>query len=304
MEHPGGFNSTAWCGSRRFRIAAIAVVLCAPCDLAAQEVDNEAPLADLGVLEGSWHADGDDFQSSLTYRWIFEGQVLEGVNEVRYGESDTSRYHGLYTWDEGAQEITYLLTADDGELHRGRAWWADGVLWHEAIVSGGSIDSYASAMRPRNEKLEYYADHAAVHAVDSLLDAEPLVDTRLPGSDEGGTRYIVLMRLRHDLWERYAETGVWPEDLEANEALHGHIVYWDDQWNAGKVIMTGGMGGEYGDNVARIVLNVTDGDEAEAIVRGDPAVRKHVFQVQIRPFTVHRVEVPFEDPADEGTSGG
>jgi uncharacterized protein YciI len=98
--------------------------------------------------------------------------------------------------------------------------------------------------------------------------------------------YVVLLRLRHDLFLKWKETGKWPDDKEANKALGAHGKYWSEQLKAGRAILAGGMKGDYWDNVALIVFEAKSLEEAERIVKSDPAVKAYVFQAQVRPFDV------------------
>jgi hypothetical protein len=41
--------------------------------------------------------------------------------------------------------------------------------------------------------------------------------------------FIVLLRLRYDLFGKWKDTGKWADDAAANEALSGHVRYWTDQ---------------------------------------------------------------------------
>ncbi len=99
--------------------------------------------------------------------------------------------------------------------------------------------------------------------------------------------FIMLIRLRYDLYARWKATGVWPDDPEANKALDGHSAYWREQLRQGRAVMAGGMSGDYWDNAAIIVFEASSLKEAEAIVAADPAVRAYVFQAQVRPFDVN-----------------
>lgn len=99
--------------------------------------------------------------------------------------------------------------------------------------------------------------------------------------------YVVLLRLRWDLYARWKETNTWPTDSTANAALAGHSLYWEAQRHAGRAILAGGMKGEYWDNAALIIFCAKTDAEADSIVRQDPAVRAHVFQAQVRGFDVH-----------------
>ena len=128
----------------------------------------------------SWQAEGEGFVSTLTYRWRFEGRLLEAANELTDDKGAVmARYHGAYAWDPDAGDMVFWTMAESGELHRGRATWRDGVLWHEATVSGGRITTYASAMRWQGERMEYYADYAASRAGPELLERKPLVYRRV-----------------------------------------------------------------------------------------------------------------------------
>ena len=99
--------------------------------------------------------------------------------------------------------------------------------------------------------------------------------------------YVVLIRLRHDLYLKWKESGKWPDDAEANKALAGHGAYWQKQLQEGRALLAGGMKGDYWDNVAMIVFEAADQVEAERIVKDDPAVKAYVFQAQVRQFDVN-----------------
>jgi hypothetical protein len=144
------------------------------------------PLAALDVLTGTWTAKGSGFNTTLRYRWLLDGRVLEAANEVSGGDGRVlARYRGMYAWDAGRKEIVFWTAAESGEVHRGRAWWADGVLWHEADVSGGRIEAYASAVRPTDGRLEYFAAYGSKRAGPELLETKPLVYVR---GESGGER--------------------------------------------------------------------------------------------------------------------
>jgi uncharacterized protein len=98
--------------------------------------------------------------------------------------------------------------------------------------------------------------------------------------------YVVLLRLRHDLYLRWKESGKWPDDKEANAALAGHGEYWAKQLKEGRAVLAGGMKGDYWDNVALIVFEAESEEQAQKIVKADPAVKAYVFQAQVRPFDV------------------
>ena len=142
---------------------------------AAPVASDRGPLADLAPLIGTWEGRGSGFSTELRYRWIFPGAVLEASNEVRNGAGELiGRYHGNYLWDAGREQIVFLTAGAGGEVHRGRAWWRDGILWHEAVVSGGRIEGYAAAVRPADGRIEYFADYGTRTADTALLRTEPL----------------------------------------------------------------------------------------------------------------------------------
>lgn len=144
------------------------------------------PLAQFEVLTGgTWSAQGDGFSTALTYRWLLPGSMLEASNEVRGADGELlTRYRGAYIWDAGRGEVTFWTASANGEVHRGRAWWADDVLWHEAEVSGGAVDGYASAMRPTADGgFEYFAAYDRRDAGPYLLGTAPIVYTRAAAAD-------------------------------------------------------------------------------------------------------------------------
>ena len=96
--------------------------------------------------------------------------------------------------------------------------------------------------------------------------------------------YVVLLRLRWDIYAKWKETGVWPDDAEVNKAVEGHSSYWSQQLKQGRAIFAGAMNGDYWDNAAMIVFEAASPQEAEALAKNDPAVKAHVFQSQVRPF--------------------
>ena len=106
--------------------------------------------------------------------------------------------------------------------------------------------------------------------------------------------YVMLIRLRQDLWLRYRQSGAWPDDAEANAALEGHVAYWRKQLAAGAALIAGGMEGDYWDNASIIVFEASSQEAAHAIVDADPAVQAFVFQAQLRPFTLFWMTDRFE----------
>ena len=105
--------------------------------------------------------------------------------------------------------------------------------------------------------------------------------------------YIMLIRLRHDLYLRWQDTGIFPDEPGVSEALNGHSNYWAEQLREGRMLFGGGMEGEFWDNVAMIVFSADSLEEAETIVNNDPAVKSYVFQAQVRPFRVNTITNKF-----------
>ena len=105
--------------------------------------------------------------------------------------------------------------------------------------------------------------------------------------------YVMLIRLRGDLYGRWKATGKWPDDQEANHALAEHSRYWHDRLSEGRAILAGGMNGDYWDNVALIIFEANSQAEADATVAADPAVKAYVFQAQVRPFDIHFITDKF-----------
>lgn len=105
--------------------------------------------------------------------------------------------------------------------------------------------------------------------------------------------YIMLIRLRHDLYLRWQDTGIFPDDPDVHEALDGHSTYWAEQLRDGRMLFGGGMEGDFWDNVAMIVFSAASLEEAEEIVKNDPAVGAYVFQAQVRPFRVNTITNKF-----------
>ncbi len=105
-------------------------------------------------------------------------------------------------------------------------------------------------------------------------------------NDRPLSAYVVLLRLRHDLFLKWKDTGKWPDDKDANKALAAHSEYWSQQLKDGKALFAGGMNGDYWDNAALIVFEAESEAQAQRIVKEDPAVQAYVFQAQVRPFNV------------------
>jgi uncharacterized protein YciI len=98
--------------------------------------------------------------------------------------------------------------------------------------------------------------------------------------------YVVLLRLRTDVYLKWKATGKWPSDPTVDQALDGHSQYWEEQLKAGRAVLAGAMGGDYWDNAALVVFEAESPEQAQQIAEADPAVKGYAFQAQVRPFDV------------------
>jgi uncharacterized protein YciI len=98
--------------------------------------------------------------------------------------------------------------------------------------------------------------------------------------------YVVLLRLRTDIYLKWKATGKWPSDPTVDQAVDGHSQYWEQQLKAGRAVLAGAMGGDYWDNVALVVFEADSLEQAQQIAAADPAVKAYAFQAQVRPFDV------------------
>lgn len=110
--------------------------------------------------------------------------------------------------------------------------------------------------------------------------------------------YVMLLRLRWDLFAKWRDTGKWPDDSEANKALEAHSAYWSRQLKDGRAILAGAMNGDYWDNIALIIFGAASLEEAQALAKNDPAVKAYAFQAQVRPFDMFWVTNKFQDGAE------
>ena len=110
--------------------------------------------------------------------------------------------------------------------------------------------------------------------------------------------FVVLLRLRWDVYAKWKETGVWPADPETDKALEGHSQYWTTQLKEGRAVLAGAMGGDYWDNAALIIFEAGSLEQAETTVKNDPAVKAHAFQAQVRPFDMLWVTNKFTPNAE------
>jgi hypothetical protein len=110
----------------------------------------------------------------------------------------------------------------------------------------------------------------------------PAVKVETPKAE---ATWVVLLRLRYDLYAQWKAEGKWPDDKAANTALDGHGKYWRQKLVEGVAILAGGMDGDYWDNNAQIIFRAVD-------KAADPAVKAYVFQAQVRPYNIIFQAVP------------
>jgi uncharacterized protein YciI len=96
--------------------------------------------------------------------------------------------------------------------------------------------------------------------------------------------FVVLLRLRTDVYLKWKATGKWPSEPTLDQALDDHSRYWEQQLKGGRALLAGAMGGDFWDNAALVVFEAASLEEAQKIADADPAVRAYAFQAQVRPF--------------------
>jgi hypothetical protein len=98
--------------------------------------------------------------------------------------------------------------------------------------------------------------------------------------------YVLLLRLRYDLFLKMTDTAQSQIAAGDSAAFDGHSTYWHHLRDVGKAPVAAAMGGKYWDNVAFIIFQAPSLAEAERTMHGDPAIKAHVFEGQVRPITV------------------
>ena len=223
--------------------------------------------------------------------------LLRGISEADYAKQLVSRYKDkeIPGWQQGealdwvneslaiSQKVTY------GNLPE----YTCGVPWPKEKV----VNLPQSYMDAAQEVIPAQLAKAGARIAGMLnraLEAgpDPIPAAARPVEFAKANRgtisaYVMLIRLRYDLYGKWKATGKWPEDVEANKALSAHAAYWQEQLKAGRALLGGGMKGDYWDNMALIVFEAASQQEADALVAADPAVKAFVFQAQARPFDVH-----------------
>jgi uncharacterized protein YciI len=96
--------------------------------------------------------------------------------------------------------------------------------------------------------------------------------------------YLMLPRLRWDLYAKWKETGVWQANAETDRALDAHSEYWAKQLKDGRAVLAGAMNGDFWDNVALIVFEAASLEEAETLTKNDPALKAYAFQARSGRF--------------------
>jgi hypothetical protein len=160
--------------------ALLALLLVAPPPAVAQRAAQSADTAAFASLIGTWDASGSGFSTRLSYYWSVPGRVLEARNVVRDTAGEVlANYVGAYLLDPVTQRWEFYISGSDGELHRGRARWTGGLLWHEATIAGGRTPGYASVVRVTADTMRYFARYTLGPADSALLALSPLVYRRL-----------------------------------------------------------------------------------------------------------------------------
>jgi hypothetical protein len=149
-------------------------------DDATQSQDSKSakstPLAAFNAFEGAWVANGTGFSSRLIYEWALTGVLFRSRNELRNAKGELiKQYEGHYAWDAARSKIVFWVVGSDGELHQGEAAWRDGLLWHDATVSGGRITGYRSVLGVAGKELVYRARYEPAATDAAVLSSTPLV---------------------------------------------------------------------------------------------------------------------------------
>lgn len=227
--------------------------------------------------------------------------ALRGISEANYAKQLVSRYKEkeIPAWQQGevldwineslaiSRKVTY---GNLPEYTCGEPWAKEKVVSlpqsymdaAQEVIPAQLAKAGARIAWMLNRALEQGPDPAPVAA--SAI-AKPVEFARVNKATIGS--YIMLIRLRYDLYGKWKATGKWPEDVEANKALSAHAAYWQAQLKAGRALVGGGMKGDYWDNMALIIFEAASQQEADALVAADPAVKAFVFQAQARPFDVN-----------------
>jgi hypothetical protein len=148
----------------------------------SQEKARESLLHDLEFMEGRWQAVATDssFTSVLEYRYTSIGKLMLASNHL-YGRDGTlfRIYEGIYFID--GENLGYLLSGPNGEIHRGSATFNDQTVTHLARIEPGTgTQTYRSEMILKDGRLYYYANYSRESEIPETLDySSPLVYYRI-----------------------------------------------------------------------------------------------------------------------------
>ena len=238
--------------------------------------------------------------------------LLRGISEADYAKQLVSRFKekDIPSWQQGEalDWVNESLAISRNVTYGNLPEYTCGVPWPkekvvnlpQAYMDAGQdvIPAQLAKAGARiawmlNRALETGPEPAPVTA---SADARPAEYAKANKATLGA--FIMQIRLRYDLYAKWKTTGKWPEDAEANKALSAHAAYWQAQLKAGRALLSGGMKGDYWDNMALIIFEAASQQEADALVAADPAVKAYVFQAQARPFDVHFISNKYS-PADK-----
>jgi len=230
--------------------------------------------------------------------------ALRGVSEADFAKQLVARYrqNEIPVWQRGEVRdwMNESLVLSQKVVYGPLPEYTCGTPWpkEKEVALSADYTTQASAVVPAqlakagariawllNRALDPRAEPEAVTAPKPF--AAPTAPVYGKGNQATIASYVMLIRLRHDLYGKWKATGKWPDDTEANKALAAHAAYWQEQLKAGRALVAGGMKGEYWDNMALIIFEAGSQQEADALVAADPAVKAFVFQAQARPFDVH-----------------
>lgn len=220
--------------------------------------------------------------------------ALRGISESDFAKQLAQRYKAeMAAWQQGdarawvneslaiSQKVTY---GNLPEFSCGTPWPKEKVVALPQSYMDAGQQIIPEQLAKAGARIAWMLNRALENGPDPVA-AKPVVEY---AKVNRGTiaSYVMLIRLRYDLYGKWKANGKWPDDAEANKALAAHSAYWQDQLKAGRALFAGGMKGEYWDNMALIVFEAGSQQEADALVAADPAVKAFVFQAQARPFDV------------------
>ena len=235
-------------------------------------------------------------------------QALRGVSEADFAKQLVARYRQkeIPVWQGGDVRdwMNESLALSQKVVYGPLPEYTCGTPWpkEKEVKLSADYTAQASAAVPAQlakagARIAWLLNRALDPKANSKTEPEavtaprPLAAPTVPVYEKSnkGTiaSYVMLIRLRYDLYGKWKATGKWPDDADANKALSGHAAYWQEQLKAGRALVAGGMKGDYWDNMALIIFEAGSQAEADALVANDPAVKAFVFQAQARPFDVH-----------------